>query len=229
MSLNPSARQLAAGAASVSTDKPMELRPTVRQRIREGTLRALGAVARPFIRLVRRGSRLFWALGVHANTRRVGPGVQVYGPVRFLGTQNVTLGGWGNLYGDVVFETVDNGSIEIGDDFAINRGAILAAHERISIGDHVMIAEYVSVRDNGHAFADLTRPMRHQDYDVAPIRIGNDVWIGRGAAILKGVSIGDGAIVAANAVVTKDIPPMQIWAGVPARLLRRRTKTDKAT
>jgi acetyltransferase-like isoleucine patch superfamily enzyme len=92
-----------------------------------------------------------------------------------------------------------------------------------------MIAEYVSIRDNGHGFSGLDRPMRHQGYETAPIRIGDDVWIGRGAVILKGVSIGDGAIVAANAVVTKDIPPFEIWAGIPARFLRRREPANSST
>jgi acetyltransferase-like isoleucine patch superfamily enzyme len=167
-----------------------------------------------------------WTATVHAKVRSVGPRVYVYGPVCFLGTRNVRLGGGGNLHGGVLFETEAAGAIVIGDDFTLNRGAVLAAHAEITIGDHALIGEYVSIRDCDHAFGDPTRPMRQQGFTAAAIHIGNDVWIGRGAAILKGVTIGDGAVIAANAVVTKDIPAMEIWAGVPARFLRRRSGAD---
>jgi acetyltransferase-like isoleucine patch superfamily enzyme len=207
------------------SEPPVNMSLSPRQRVRELALKAASIAMRPALPLIQRVRRLFWTASVHANARSVGPAVHAYGPVRFLGTRNVSLGGWGNLYRDVLLETVDHGTIEIGDDFAINRGALLAAHERITIGDHAMIAEYVSIRDNGHSFADPMTPMRHQGYDVAPIRIGNDVWIGRGAVVLKGVTIGDGAIIAANAVVTKNVPAGEIWAGIPARFLRRRDRT----
>lgn len=227
----------AISSGKASTDEAAAQRPvpvhqgpsmklSVRQHVREFVLKLTAALMGPVLPVVQRGRKLWWTAAVHANARKVGPSVHAYGPVRFLGTRQVYLGGWGNLYENVLFETVEAGTIEIGDDFAINRGAVLAAHDRISIGDHAMIAEYVSIRDNGHAFADSTRPMRHQGYEVAPVRIGNDVWIGRGAVILKGVTIGDGAIIAANAVLTKDVPPMEIWAGVPARFLRHRNRTD---
>ena len=167
--------------------------------------------------------RVFWAtVSVHAHTRRMGRGVHVYGPVRFLGTRNVRLGGGGNLYDGVLFETVDEGRIDVGDNFRINRGCLLSAHDRIVIGDDVLIGEYVSIRDNNHEFDDVTRPMCDQGFSTGAISIGDDVWIGRGSVVLKGVSIGNGAIIAANSVVTKHVPPMEIWAGVPARFLRQR-------
>lgn len=59
--------------------------------------------------------------------------------------------------------------------------------------------------------------------DFKPIHVGHHCWIGTGATILQGVNIGDGAVVAAGAVVTKDIPPYEIWGGIPAKCIRRRT------
>jgi maltose O-acetyltransferase len=74
--------------------------------------------------------------------------------------------------------------------------------------------------NHGHARRDV--PMRHQAPEALPITIGNDVWIGMGAIILPGVTLGDGAIVAAGAVVTTDVEVGAIASGVPARLLRYR-------
>ncbi|NLX05651.1 MAG: hypothetical protein GXY33_10960 [Phycisphaerae bacterium] len=73
-------------------------------------------------------------------------------------------------------------------------------------------------------------PIGRQGHRSAPIRIGDDVWIGRGAAILEGVAIGRGAVIGANSVVTRDVPSMEVWAGVPARFIRRRSDgTPNAT
>jgi acetyltransferase-like isoleucine patch superfamily enzyme len=152
--------------------------------------------------------------------------IYVYGPVHFLGTGAVSLGNRGNLYNDVLFETETDGNIVIGNGFTVNRGTVLSAHSRITIGDSALIGEYVSIRDNAHSLGDTKCPVRGQGYDVAPVLIGNDVWIGRGAAILKGVTIGDGAVIGANAVVTKDVPSMEVWGGIPAKFLRRRKATD---
>lgn len=119
-------------------------------------------------------------------------------------------------------ECAAGGILIVGDRVNINDGCFLICREAISIGSDVMIGEYVSIRDNDHAFGGLDRPMREQGFTTKPVSIGNDVWIGRGAVIGKGVSIGSGAVIGANAVVTRDIPPFAIAAGVPARVIRSR-------
>ena len=170
----------------------------------------------------RRMMRIWWTAALHAHAQRVGPQVHLYGPVRFLGTRRVTLGGYGNLYDQVLFETIDGGSIVIGDFFRINRGSLLSAHAGIMIGNGCLIGEYVSIRDNNHVFDDPTVAIGEQGFRARPISIADDVWIGRGAVVLPGVSIGRGAVIAANSVVTKDVPSLEIWAGIPAKLLRHR-------
>jgi acetyltransferase-like isoleucine patch superfamily enzyme len=65
--------------------------------------------------------------------------------------------------------------------------------------------------------------MRLQGEDVASVRIGNDVWLGAKVTVLKSVSIGDGAIVGANAVATSDLPPSAVALGIPARVMRIRS------
>ena len=63
-------------------------------------------------------------------------------------------------------------------------------------------------------------PARRGDLEPAPIRVGNDVWIGANATVLPGVTVGDGAVIAAGAVVTRDVPPMTVVGGVPAKIIK---------
>lgn len=94
-----------------------------------------------------------------------------------------------------------------------NTGVSIDCFERITIGRDVAIAKGVVIRDCDSHAIDGAR-------DRAPIAIGDHVWLGTGAIVLKGVTIGDGAVVAAGAVVTRDVPPGCVVAGVPARVVR---------
>jgi acetyltransferase-like isoleucine patch superfamily enzyme len=85
-----------------------------------------------------------------------------------------------------------------------------------------MVAAFCYVLDVDHEFADPDRPIPQQGLRVKPVIVGNDVWVGAGSFILRGVTIGDGAVVAANSVVTEDVPPYTIVAGSPARAIKKR-------
>jgi acetyltransferase-like isoleucine patch superfamily enzyme len=87
----------------------------------------------------------------------------------------------------------------------------------IDIGDDVMIGPNVQLISGGHS---LDPDTRRSVCTCAPIRIGRGVWIGAGATILQGVTVGDDAVVAAGAVVTKDVAPRTLVGGVPARPMR---------
>jgi maltose O-acetyltransferase len=90
----------------------------------------------------------------------------------------------------------------------------------VSLGDDVMMGPDVAIYAVNHRFDDLARPMIEQGHSEAiPVRIGNDVWIGRGVNILPGVTIGDHAIIGTAAVVTKDVADYKIVGGNPAREL----------
>ncbi len=103
----------------------------------------------------------------------------------------------------------------------INAGCVLVSYARITIGDDCLIGEYVSIRDANHGLS-VGVPMRLQAHRSAPVTIGRNVWIGRGSVVLKGVTIGDGAVVAANSVVSRDVPADAIVVGAPAKLIRMR-------
>ena len=109
--------------------------------------------------------------------------------------------------------------IQIGDNFFAGSQCHIACHAEI--GRDVMLASFVALVGGDHKFENISVPMISSGRDeIKPITIGDNVWIGHAAIILHGVSIGSGAIVAAGAVVTKDVPENAIVGGNPARLIR---------
>lgn len=106
------------------------------------------------------------------------------------------------------------------DDVFISQHCTVSGSVRIGRG--TLIGGFVTIIDGNHEFDDLRMPIREQGGKQSPIDIGADVWIGSNAVILQGVRIGDGAVVAANATVTHDVPPGAIVGGTPARIIRMR-------
>lgn len=115
--------------------------------------------------------------------------------------------------------------IVIGHRTAIGLGNFIHGGGGVSIGSDCLLGPYVSVFSENHIADDPARPIRDQGERRRPVIIGDDVWIGAGATVLSGVSIGRGAIVAAGAVVTSDVAPMTIVGGVPAQLIKHREGT----
>ena len=111
--------------------------------------------------------------------------------------------------------------IAIGADCFLNRGTMLAAFERIEIGDHVMFANGCFVGDSDHRRDDPELPVTRQGFvPRGPVRIGSNVWFGVNCVVTGGVEIGERAVIGANSVVTRDIPPRVIAAGAPAAVIR---------
>lgn len=104
----------------------------------------------------------------------------------------------------------------------INSGVNISCYSEIEIGRDVAIAENVTIRDSDNHIV-ISNPNHEK---ARPVRIGHHVWIGMNATILKGVTIGDGAIVAAGAVVTRDVPERCLVAGVPARVIKENVEWE---
>lgn len=121
------------------------------------------------------------------------------------------------------------GHLTIGDCCSINGGVIFGLTCDLTMGHHVMVADNVSFRTADHEYTDLAIPMLEQGERALPINIGDDVWIGANATILRGVTIGQGAIIAAHAVVAKDVQPFEIVGGVPAKVIGSRLPSAKVT
>ena len=114
----------------------------------------------------------------------------------------------------------DTGELIIGKRVHVGFFSIIAAKERVEIGDDALIAEHVSVRDSQHRYDQYPLPVAEQGFDVAPVKIGKSVWVGTKVTILPGVEIGDYAIIGAGSVVTHSIPSGKIAVGVPARVVK---------
>jgi maltose O-acetyltransferase len=111
--------------------------------------------------------------------------------------------------------------IEIGDFSEIGLNAYL--NRDVKIGKHVLMGQNVTILTTRHEFENPNIPIHEQGTsERRPVRVGDDVWIGANSILLPGITIGDGAVIGAGSVVTRDIPPFAVVAGNPARVIRRR-------
>lgn len=116
-------------------------------------------------------------------------------------------------------------SIIIGEGCSFGECNHISAINRIEIGNHVLTGRWVTIVDNNHGDTSMdslrVEPVMRKVLSKGPVIIGDNVWIGDKATILPGVTIGEGAVVAANSVVTKDVPAYSIVAGNPARVVKQ--------
>ena len=118
--------------------------------------------------------------------------------------------------------TMPEPKVIIGNNTVIGRRNIITAKNRISIGSDVLIGSDVQIIDHSHGIRRDT-PIRLQKAEIGFVEIGDDVWIGVGARILMNVTIGKGAVIGANSVVTSDIPEYAIAVGSPAKVIKYRS------
>jgi acetyltransferase-like isoleucine patch superfamily enzyme len=111
--------------------------------------------------------------------------------------------------------------IDIGEGCFLNREVMLAAFERIEIGDHVMFANGCFIGDADHRYDDPNVPITWQGFAArGPVRIGSNCWFGVHCVVTGGVQIGERCVIGSNSVVTHDLPPGAIAAGSPAKVIR---------
>ena len=164
--------------------------------------------------------------------RSVGKGFYFESPQSLLGLRYVSIGSNFNCGEKLRLEAFDrhnghvfNPTVVIGDDFSANHRLHIACIKSVIIGNDVLVGSDVFISDHAHGHSDeaaSTEPPRLRKlYSKGGIRIGNRVWIGSKVTILPGVEIGDGAIIGANSVVSKDVPPYSVVGGIPARVLKQ--------
>lgn len=124
------------------------------------------------------------------------------------------------VYGDQKFTP----SIRLGNNISFNNDVHIGCINLIEIGDNCLFASRIYITDHNHGDTTIEMLKTHPDLrpliSKGPVIIKNNVWVGEGAAIMPGVTIGENSIVATNAVVTKDVPPNSVVAGVPARVIK---------
>lgn len=151
---------------------------------------------------------------------RIGPRCRITRPA------GVKLGARGWLEADVWLKlTSPAAQVVVGDHVFFSRNCHVNALAQITIGAHSLFGPGCVIVDHNHGVAPGAR-IDEQPCAAKPIRIGSDVWCGAGAVVLAGVTIGNGAVIGAGAVVTRDVPPMAIVAGNPARTIRTRNAPE---
>lgn len=153
----------------------------------------------------------------------INPSVKIY-PNVVLNTEyggTITIGEKSELLHGVILMTY-GGNIKIGNKCSINPYTVLYGHGNLTIGNNVLIAGHTLIIPANHNFTDKNKTINMQGLTMKGITIEDDVWIGSGCRILDGVTIGKGAIVAAGAVVNRNVEEYTIVGGVPAKLIKNR-------
>ncbi len=170
---------------------------------------------------------VFWGEGVYLET------AQIFRFMRSKRERAVEIGDHVSCYAGVSFALGENGSCKIGD-FSLLNGAMIMCNARIEIGKHCLISWNVGIADSDFHPLDAAqrrldtmalapfykdRPPR-PDITAKPVFIKDNVWIGFNAVILKGVTIGENSVIAAGAIVTKDVPANVVVAGNPGVIVK---------
>ncbi|MBI5340276.1 MAG: acyltransferase [Mycolicibacterium rufum] len=182
----------------------------------------LDRAARILPKLRRRAKGLRWHLWIAIWGGTVGRRLEVDSGARLRWPPHGGVNIGDDVYIGIgaVLDVPSGAKLQLADGVKIMHYSVLAASDCIAIGRDTQIAEASSVRDSDHGMS-LHRPMKYQ-LQSAPVKIGYDVWIGRGVVVLKGCQIGDGAVIGANSVVRGEIPTMAIAVGSPAKVVRLR-------
>jgi acetyltransferase-like isoleucine patch superfamily enzyme len=117
---------------------------------------------------------------------------------------------------------VHEGEVRIGAKSVLGQECTISSFQHVSIGRECVVADRVMLIDFDHGMVEVERPIREQGIYKRDVRIGHNVWIGYGASFLRGVTVGDNAVIGTYTVVNKDVPANAVVAGVPVRLLRMR-------
>jgi maltose O-acetyltransferase len=137
-----------------------------------------------------------------------------------LGPRDAKTVGEGCYYLDLLV-WLNGQEIELGDGVGFNIGCYVNGYGGLTVGPRTGFGPYVMVHTANHLHDDPNRPIKDQGWDCRPVHIGADCWIGMGACILPGVTIGDRVIVGAGSVVTKSLPSNVLAAGNPCRVIRQ--------
>lgn len=178
----------------------------------------------------------YWILGIrflkfkithpHIKTEGfvfLGPKVEVYAR---RGYGRLTLGRWVWIgKGNAI--RCHEGNLRIGNKVVFGAKNTINCYLDIDIGDDCIFADWIYVCDFDHKYEDIDRTIKKQGIVKSPVVIGRDCWIGEKSSVLRGVTVGEGSIIASHALVNRDVPPRSIVGGVPAKVLKTRTGTGQ--
>lgn len=163
------------------------------------------------------------------NCKSIGINSLLASDIQLINPQGISIGNNCSVLSHCILEThcsaFTKGTIILGAGVSLGEYTHITAANKVELGHNVLTGRFVLITDNAHGYtsreqqkiAPLARPITSK----GKVIIGNNVWIGDKATILPGVSIGDGAIIGANSVVTKDIPAFAVVAGNPAKIIKK--------
>jgi acetyltransferase-like isoleucine patch superfamily enzyme len=154
----------------------------------------------------------------------LGKGVELYAR---KGYGRLVIGRWVHL-GNGNSLRCHEGNLRIGDKCVFGKDNTVNCFLDVEFGAGTIVADWVYVCDFDHVYADVTVPIKDQGIAKSPVRIGPDCWVGVKVSVLRGVTVGAGSVLAAHALVNKDVPPMSVAGGVPARVIKDRVAVYEA-
>jgi acetyltransferase-like isoleucine patch superfamily enzyme len=154
----------------------------------------------------------------------LGRGAQLYAR---KGYGRLVVGRWVHI-GEGNKLRCHEGNLRIGDKCVFGKDNVVNCYLDVEFGAATIVADWVYVCDFDHVYSDIHRPIKDQGIAKSPVRIGPDVWVGTKVTVLRGVQVGHGSVLAAHAVVNKDVPPMSVVVGVPGRVVKNRVEAYEA-
>jgi acetyltransferase-like isoleucine patch superfamily enzyme len=174
-------------------------------------------------------ARLFWRYAWRRFLTPAGWRWETDGPVFFGRGIQLQIGRGATIrfgrfawIGDGTKIRCHEGAVEIGSKTVLGQECTISAYQRVRIGRQCVIADRAMFIDFDHGTVEVDRPIRVQGIYKRDVIVGSNVWIGYGAAFLRGVSVGDNAVVGTYSVVNRDVPANAVVGGVPAKVLRMR-------
>ncbi|HWD84849.1 MAG TPA: acyltransferase [Solirubrobacteraceae bacterium] len=147
----------------------------------------------------------------------IGPGVKF----EIGRSARVKLGRW-SWVGHGCKIRVHEGELSIGAKSVLGQECTFSCYQRISIGRECIVADRAMMIDFDHGMVEVERPIREQGIYKREVHVGHNTWIGYGACLLRGVTVGDNSVIGTSAVVTSDVPDNAVVGGIPARIIRMR-------
>jgi len=186
----------------------------------------LGIAIRFLIRFNLSLRYLFWKTILKIYGGSLGKNVKIFEGVKMALKEGcpIRIGDNVSIEKGVVMSTSETGKINIGSNVYIGEYSVLTSNQEIEIGDNVLISPHNDIVDFNHIYQDPYMPIYRQGVTAKKITIEEDVWIGSGCKILRGVTIGKGAVVGAGSIVTKDVSSHHVVVGNPAKTIKQRGK-----
>jgi acetyltransferase-like isoleucine patch superfamily enzyme len=186
----------------------------------------LGRISLFFYRAyVRLRSKCF-SLLVAGAFARFGKRTSLMVPVRLVGERRIALGSGVFIGADSWLQTLPDGdsqsvAISIGDGTSIVGACVISAVRSVQLEENVLLARNVYISDHMHRYDQTNQPVLAQGLEkIKPVLIRRGAWLGQNVVVCPGVTIGRGAVVGANSVVTQDVPDFAVAAGAPARIVK---------